>query len=103
MVPGRGALQARRQPRRRRVADVAQEGQRDVPGIPAGPAQARPPRAQRGHGGLKFVERRGRRREGDEQSHHGSGVETPDVRPEGNAAPSFRVSRLSENGAIGEV
>ena len=69
MVPGGGTLQPRSQPPGRRLTDLAEEGQGDMPVGMAGPAQLGPLAAHRRDRRFELAERRRRRRDSDEQPH----------------------------------
>ncbi len=68
-VPGSRSLEPDAEIGELAVAHLAEEGERHVPALAAGPPEPRPGIAQRRDGLLKFVKRRERRVERHEQSH----------------------------------
>src|SRR5690349_10316707 len=69
VVPPGGALQARQQPGRGDLVDLAEEGQGHVPGLLAGPAQVEARGPERLHLGVELVEHGRGRGDGHEQPH----------------------------------
>jgi DNA-binding MarR family transcriptional regulator len=63
------ALQPRQQPGHGGFVDLTEEGQRDVPGFPVGPAEVQAAGAQRLDQSVKLVKHVGRRGDGHEQPH----------------------------------
>jgi hypothetical protein len=69
MVPGSRTLQPLTQVIESFLGDFAEERERHVPAVLAGPAQSWPITAQSGDGGVKFGQRRRWWRDRDEQAH----------------------------------
>jgi hypothetical protein len=73
VMPSRGSFQPQQQVGQGRLMYLAEEGERDVPGFPAGPAQVIAGGPQRSRQPVEFVEDLGGRSDSDKQPHRLTG------------------------------
>src|SRR5579875_2943280 len=83
------------------LANLAQEGERYMPGRAARPAKLRPGRAQAGQPGLDLVERAGRRRDRHEQPH--TAIGSRPARPARPDSPARTPRRRARTAAMTAV
>ena len=69
VIPPCGAFQPQQQVGQGRLMDLAEEGERDMPGFPAGPAQVIPCGPQWSRQPVEFVQDLGGRSDSDKQAH----------------------------------